>query len=259
MRTIILFSVLTLTLLSCKTNQNVNASEFVGNTYNSKIKLDSLTLWDSARNRKIPLAIYSSKSPKDNQEIVIFSHGYGGNKLGENLQYAYLTKALAAHNYYVVSVQQELPTDPPIPLTGNLQVVRRPSWEKGADNILFVINDLKLRNPNLNFSKITLIGHSQGGDMSALFQEKYPNMVNKIITMDNRRMALPRTNHPKIYSLRASEFEADHDVIPTLEEQKKLDIKIVYLDAKHSDMGGNQGTIQQKKEYIDLILSFLKD
>lgn len=259
MKTILNLFLTALFFVSCASQKNGNAAEIVGNFYNNKIKVDTLTWNDTSRNRKIPVAFFNSKNADKKQKIVIFSHGYGGNKLGENLSYNYLTKALAANNYFVVSVQQELPTDPPLPMKGNLQELRRPSWETGADNILFVINQLRQLKPDLDFSHITLIGHSQGGDQSALFQKKYPNIVDKIITMDNRRMALPRTLHPKIYSLRASEFEADEGVIPTKEEQNKYKITIVIFPAKHSDMGGNQGTIAQKKQYIKTILTYLKD
>lgn len=247
-------------IVSCVATKNQNSSEFVGNLYNSKIKLDTLTWLDSARNRKIPVAIYTSKIPKEKQEIVIFSHGYGANNINDGYKnYSYLTKALAANNYYVISIQHELPTDELLAMNGVLKETRRPSWERGAENIMFVINELKKQNPSLDFTHITLIGHSQGGDMTALFPEKYPNIVDKIITLDNRRMALPRTSKPKVYSLRASEFAADEGVIPTIDEQKKFNIKIITLNDKHSDMGGNQGSIYQKKEIINYVLSFLKE
>ena len=254
-----IYTILLSTIIGCTAQKIDNASEYVGNSYNSKIKLDTITYLDKSRNRKIPVATFQPIKKIIKRTLIIFSHGYGGNKLGENLRYNYLTKALAAKGNYVVSIQQELPSDPALPLTGNLQVERKPSWEKGADNIMYVIQELKLNSANVNFDDIVLIGHSQGGDMSALFQQKYPNIASKIITMDNRRMALPRTSNPKIYSLRASEFEADQGVIPTKQEQEKFNIKVITVDAKHSDMGGNQGTVQQKKLFIKIISSFLKD
>ncbi|MFC6196026.1 hypothetical protein ACFP1I_30745 [Dyadobacter subterraneus] len=133
------------------------------------------------------------------QKLVIFSHGYYQNMPGGNKQASYLTENLASHGYFVASVQHELQTDDLIPATGIPQVVRRPFWDRGADNILFVINEIKKSYPDLDFKNITLIGHSNGGDMTALFPQKYPGIISKIITLDNKRMALPRIKSLKVY------------------------------------------------------------
>jgi pimeloyl-ACP methyl ester carboxylesterase len=175
------------------------------------------------------------------------------------LAYSYLTDFLARKGYEVVSIQHELPSDSLIPSTGIPQIVRRPFWERGANNILFVINELKKSNKDLDFNRITLIGHSNGGDMTALFAQKYPSLVYKIITLDNRRMPLPRTIHPKVYSLRSSDQVADEGVLPSDEEQKMFGIKIVKLtDTKHNDMD-DHATAKQRKEIDHYILRFLQD
>ena len=90
---------------------------------------------------------------------------------------------------------------------------------------MFVINQLKKSNPDLDFKHITLIGHSNGGDMTALFPQKYPGIIYKIITFDNRRMVLPRTTKPRVYSLRSSDQPADPGVLPTEAEQRKYKMK----------------------------------
>ena len=136
--------------------------------------LDTLKLYDQNRQREIPIAIYHPKIDiSGKQKIVIFSHGYGQNKGGDYLAYSYLAEFLASKGYFVVSIQHELATDSLLPLTGNPQILRRPFWERGADNILFVVNELKKTNPDLDYKHITLIGHSNGGDMTALFPQKY--------------------------------------------------------------------------------------
>lgn len=224
------------------------------------VKLDGLNLFDSSRNRLIPVALYLPKTDKklENQKVVIFSHGYGQNKGGDNLAYSYLTENLASKGYFVVSIQHELTTDSLLPLTGIPQIVRRTNWERGASNILFVLNELKKSNPDLNFKHLTLIGHSNGGDMSMLFAQKYPNLVDKIISLDNRRVAFPRTNRPEIYSLRSSDQVADEGVLPTNYEQKKYEIKIIKLkNTIHNDMD-NHANEKQRKEINDYITSFLK-
>jgi len=248
-----------LVLASCVANKKP-----IGNLLNNKnfgVRLDTLNFFDYYRKRNIPIAFYSSKSDQKiiKQKIVIFSHGYGQNKGGDYLAYSYLTEKLASQGYFVASLQHELSTDSLMPLTGNPQIVRRPFWERGADNILFVIKELKKSNPELNFKHITLIGHSNGADMVALFPQKYPNVVKKIITLDNRRMALPRTKrNPEVYSLRSSDQSADEGVLPTINEQKKLGITIIkLLNTIHNDMD-DHANANQRKEINDYVLSFLK-
>ncbi len=232
-------------------------SKKVGSNKTYTFKLDTLNLFDTLRSRKIPIAIYGNTN--DNAKIVIFSHGYGQNRGGDYLAYSYLTDYLASKGYFVISIQHELATDSLMPLTGIAQVVRRRFWERGADNIMFTINELKKSNPKLDFKHIALIGHSNGADMTALFPQKYPGIVDKIITFDNRRLALPRTTNPKIYSLRSCDQPADEGVLPTDEELKKFQITIVRLaNTKHNDMDDN-GNKNQHKEINYYVLKFLNE
>lgn len=228
---------------------------------NFAVRSDTLKLYDSARQREIPLAVYQPVTDKKRryQQVVVFSHGYGENKGGDYLAYSYLTAFLASKGYFVVSIQHELATDSLLPVTGIPQVVRRPFWERGADNILFVINELQKSFPGIRFGDITLIGHSNGGDMTALFPQKYPGIVSKIITLDNRRMALPRTNHPKVYSLRSSDQPADATVLPTAEEQKKFGMIIIQLaNTRHNDMDDHANE-EQRREIRTYIMRFLNE
>ena len=224
--------------------------------------VDTLTWFDSSRQRKIPVAIYKNQQAKANTKpaIIVFSHGYGQNRANSYTAYSYLCNFLAKKGYYVISVQHELATDELMPTTGMPQVVRRPFWDRGADNILFVINELKRKEFPLDFSNITLIGHSNGGDMTALFPVKYPGIVRKIITLDNRRMALPTTGLPlRVYSIRSSDQPADEGVLPSKEQLVVLPVKIVTLaSTKHNDMD-ETGTSKQHREIMFLVLGFLKE
>lgn len=218
-------------------------------------------MFDTSRNRSIPVALYLPESDKKiaNQKIVIFCHGYYANRGGSNKACSYLTAYLASRGYFVASIQHELPTDDLIPQQGIPQVVRRPFWESGVKNIRFVLNELKKNYPELDYKHLILIGHSNGGDMSMLFGQEYPGSVDKIISLDNRRVAFPRTKHPKIYSLRSSDQLADEGVLPTLEEQKKYGTKIIQLrNTIHNNMD-NSGNEEQKKEINNYILMFLND
>jgi len=251
----ILIIILSLTLIQCSTNKKI-----VSHTKEKvEFKLDTLTLFDQNRNREIPIAIYQTNDLKNSNKIpIIFSHGYGENNGKDYLRdYTYLTEFLVSKGYFVVSVQHELKTDELLAMTGKLQETRRPNWERGTQNIFYVLEQIKNKYPDLKFNELSLIGHSNGGDMTVLFAHKYPNFVNKIISMDNRRMELPRTSTPKIYTLRSKDYTADDGVLPTEEELKKYDITVEFTNINHSDMD-NDANEQERIYMTTKILEYLK-
>ena len=227
---------------------------------NTSIKIESLDLFDKTRNRAVPVALYSpvsetGKFKAQRLKLAILNHGYGM----KNTEYSFIAETLAAHGYLVASIQHELPTDEPMPTSGKPSVVRRPFWERGVQNILFVIEELKkTRSPGIDFKNMLLVGHSNGGDTVMLFAEKYPKPARKIISLDNRRMFIPRVERPQILSIRSSDQPADEGVLPTAEDQKKFNIKIVKLEKTiHNDMWDG-ATDEQKREISGIISSFLE-
>ncbi len=250
-----LFLLLLIPMLAAADDKNIDSSRF------QKISIDTVKLFDQKRARQIPIAVYRPAivGKGDKLKLVVFNHGYGENKGNSYLSYAYLTGYLASKGYLVVSIQHELATDEFIPLMGTPQVVRRPFWDRGADNILFVINTMKKEYPGLDKKHITLIGHSNGADMVALFPQKYPGIADKIITLDNRRMALPRTNHPKVFSLRSSDQPADSGVLPDDEEVKQFGMTIIKLSGiTHNDMD-DKANETQRNEIRKYVMKFLKE
>lgn len=234
------------------------ANKRVGNQ--TAAKIENLNLFDKIRNRSVPVVLYSSapesrKSKAPKPKLAIISHGYGM----KNTEYSFIADTLVAHGYFVASIQHELPTDAPMPTTGKPAEVRRPNWERGVQNIIFVIEELKRTRPELDFKNLLLVGHSNGGDMTMLFAEHYPKRARKIISLDNRRMPLPRVRHPQILTIRSSDQQADAGVLPTLAEQKKFDIKIVKLESTiHNDMWDG-GSDEQKREISQIISGFLSE
>jgi predicted esterase len=221
---------------------------------NSSIKTESLDLFDKKRSRSVPVALYSSASESKKQKLAIINHGYGM----KNTEYSFIAETLIAQGYFVASIQHELPTDEPMPTVGKPSEVRRPNWERGVQNILFVITELKKTRRDLDFKNLLLVGHSNGGDMTMLFAEKYLKTARKIISLDNRRMALPRVKRPQILSIRSSDQMADEGVLPTAEEIEKLGINIIKLkNTIHNDMWDG-ATVEQKGEINEIILSFLQ-
>lgn len=251
---ILLTSFIILLLYNCSPRKNS------GSDKTFEVKLDTLTLFDQSRNRKIPVAFYGPKTNQkiSGQQIVIFSHGYGANKGGDYFVYSYLTQMLASKGYFTVSIQHELPTDELIPMEGKPQIVRMSFWERGAENILFVLNELKKTHPDFDYKHLTLICHSNGGDMTALFASKYPALVYKMIAMDNRRMYLPRTSLPKVYSLRSNDYPADEGVLPSSEEQKKYHITVLPTQINHGHMD-DKGSDEEKTLLKNTILKYIEE
>jgi predicted peptidase len=227
----------------------------------SLVSRDTAQFYDNARKRQIPVAYYhpsQQTKPIKNQQIVILNHGYGKNAPDSYLEYSYIAEDLVKMGYFVVSIQHELPTDDLIPDAGKPQIVRRPFWERGAENIRFVIQELQKKYPQLDYKHITLIGHSNGGDMSMLFAHKYPEKVYKVISLDNRRMALPRVKTPKLYTLRSNDYPADEGVLPEVAEQKKYGITVQATPVNHNNMD-NDASDEEKKVLLEFIEKYLKE
>lgn len=224
------------------------------------IRVERLDLFDYSRNRSIPVALYLPDSAVLKQKLVIFSHAYGENKGNSNLAYSYLNNFLAKHGYLVASIQHELTTDDSLPMTGKLRESRIPNWESGMQNILFVVKELKSRMPNVDDKRYSVIGHSNGGDISMYFATEYPKKINKAISLDNRRMPLPKIDSLKIYSLRSSDIPADEGVLPSKEQQLKHGMTIITLpNTKHIEMYDDTSTEEQQKEIREYVLKFLEE
>jgi predicted dienelactone hydrolase len=213
-------------------------------------------LFDSARQRVVPVALYQPRRGRQKTPLkaAILSHGYGGRNTG----YSFIAQNLVAHGYFVASIQHELPTDEPIPTTGIPRVVRRPNWERGVQNILFVRRALQKQYPHVDFDQLLLVGASNGGDTAMLFAEEHPALVQRVISLDNRRMPFPRARRPQVLSLRSSDQVADDGVLPTPTEQQQFGCTIIKLpNTIHNDMWDG-ATAAQKREMSDLISRFLE-
>lgn len=205
----------------------------------------SLTLMDIARQRPVTVLIYGKPSNKRPKPLAVISHGYGG----QDTDYSFIAHDLVGRGYVVASIEHsERPGDPPMANSGNLAELRRPVWQIGVDRIGFVIDEMTRRGFAELTPKPVIIGHSNGGDMTMLFAVEHPDIARAVISLDNRRMPLPRTSRPKVCSIRSSNFEADPGVLPSETERKTLGMLIVDVPVKHDDMW--DGAAPEQKEAI---------
>jgi hypothetical protein len=109
------------------------------------IRHETLGLFDAARQRPVEVALavrrdYELKADAGfwKLPVAIISNG----NTVKNTEYSFLANVLAARGYLVASIQQDIPTDPPLmtvpgaPYVGRLEV-----YQKGEANILFVLGD----------------------------------------------------------------------------------------------------------------------
>ena len=132
--------------------------------------------------------------------VAILSHG----NTVKNTEYSFLANVFAARGYMVVSIQHDLETDDPmVTKVGEEFVGRRMQYNRGIFNIMFAVDELKKRYPNADYRRLTLIGHSNGGDISMYFAKLHPDLVKKVVTLDNLRVPFVTDGTVKILSFRS--------------------------------------------------------
>ncbi len=204
------------------------------------IRHETLNLFDTARQRPVvvDLAVrwdYQIKADDGYWKlpVAIISNG----NTVKNTEYSFLANVFAARGYLVASIQQDNPTDPPLMTkVGQPYVGRRAVYEKGCANILFVIAHLKGSHPNADYDHLTLVGHSNGGDTAMYFAQQHPDLVSKVVTLDNLRVPFVLASKLKILSFRSKDpnFVTDPGVLPTPEQAKKDGISIVQTQFQHT-------------------------
>ena len=185
------------------------------------IRHETLNLYDAARQRPVAVdvAVRRDYEVKANLglwklPIAIISNG----NTVKNTEYSFLANVLAARGYLVASIQQDLPSDPPLMTKVGLPYVgRRGVYMRCEANILFVLGELQKRQPNAYYDHLTLVGHSNGGDVSMYVAKQHPELVSKVITLDNLRVPFVLSNKLKILSFRSKDpnFKTDPGVLPT--------------------------------------------
>ena len=166
----------------------------------------------------------------------------------------------AARGYLVASIQQDIPTDPPLMTKVGLPYVGRQAvYEKGEANILFVLEQLKKLQPNADYAHLTLVGHSNGGDTAMYFAKQHPELVSKVVTLDNLRVPFVLSDKLKILSFRSKDpnFQTDPGVLPTPQQAKEDGIDIVHTQFQHTWMS-DRGPDSAKEKIQATLDGFLE-
>jgi alpha-beta hydrolase superfamily lysophospholipase len=223
---------------------------------------ETLALFDSDRNRAIAIDVAVRRDAEMKAEagmtelpVAIVSHG----NTVKNTEYSFLANVFAARGYLVASIQHDLPTDAPlVTKAGSLYVGRLDIYERGEKNIFFAIGELKKRYPNADYDHLTMVGHSNGGDISMFFAQRHPDLVKRVVTLDNLRVPFVTSGVAKILSFRSKDpvFKTDPGVLPDAKVAKEAGIDIVATDAQHTDMS-DRGPDSVKQRIQDTLDNFL--
>jgi pimeloyl-ACP methyl ester carboxylesterase len=189
--------------------------------------------------------------------VAILSHG----NTVKNTEYSFLTNLFAARGYLVVSVQHDLETDDPmVTKVGEEYVGRRMQYNRGIFNIKFAIDQLKMVYPNADYHRLTLIGHSNGGDISMYFAKLHPELVKKVVTLDNLRVPFLTDGKVKILSFRSKDpvFKTDPGVVPDPQTCAKAGITVVQTEFQHTWLS-DRGPDNVKESIQSKVQAFLDE
>ncbi|MBR2119836.1 MAG: alpha/beta fold hydrolase [Pseudomonadota bacterium] len=228
------------------------------------IRHETLTFYDAARNRQIDVAI-AVRRDKEMQAnagmltlpVAVVNHG----NTVKFTEYSFLANVLAARGYFVTSIQHDLVSDAPlVTKVGELYVGRLPVYQRGVANIEFAVDQMRKIQPNADYDRLTLVGHSNGGDISMYFAKMHPENVRKIVTLDNLRVPFLTEGKFKILSFRSKDpvFKADPGVVPDDDTCEQSGITVVNTGFQHTDMS-DRGPDNVKTSIQGVLDKFLAD
>jgi hypothetical protein len=229
------------------------------------IRHETLTFYDQSRGNRpvaVDIAVRFDKEMQADAGLIklpaaILNHG----NTVKFTEYSFLANVFAARGYIVISIQHDLPTDPPmVTKVGELYVGRQPQYLRGVANIRFAVEEMKKVQPNADYDHLTLVGHSAGADISMYFAKLHPDLVKKVVTLDNLRVPFTTDGRFKILSFRSKDpvFKTDPGVVPAEEECEKAGITVVRTTFQHNDMR-DTGPDEAKQSIQGMVDKFLAD
>src|ERR1700736_108004 len=207
------------------------------------IRHETITFNDPSRDNRpvaVDIAVRFDKEMQANAGMIklpvaILNHG----NTVKFTEYSFLANVFAARGYIAVSIQHDLPTDAPmVTKVGELYVGRLPQYQRDVANLRFAVEEMKKVQPNADYDHLTIVGHSNGGDISVYFAKMYPDQIKKVVTLDNLRVPFMTEGKFKILSFRSKDpvFKPDPGVIPDDEVCAKAGITVVRTAFQHNDM-----------------------
>ena len=229
------------------------------------IRHDTVTFKDPSRDNRpveVDIAVRRDKEMQANAGMIklpvaVINHG----NTVKFTEYSFISNVFAMRGYLAISIQHDLPTDPPmVTKVGELYVGRQPQYIRGVANIKFAVEEMQKVQPNADYDHLTVVGHSAGADISMYFAKLYPDHVKKVVTLDNLRVPFVTGGRFKILSFRSKDpvFKTDPGVIPPEEVREKSGIEVVQTGFRHNDMR-DTGPDETKASIQGMLEKFLED
>jgi hypothetical protein len=228
------------------------------------IRHETMTFFDQSRGRPVAVDIAVRRDKEMQADagmlklpVAILNHG----NTVKFTEYSFLANLFAARGYMTVSIQHDLASDPPlVTKVGEPYVGRLPVYERGVANILFAVEKMKKVQPNADYDHLTMVGHSNGGDIAVYFAKVHPEEVKKVVTLDNLRVPFMTDGKFKILSLRSHDpvFKADPGVVPDDEMCEQAGITVVNTGLQHTEIS-DRGPEAAKIKIEGMLDKFLDD
>jgi len=243
----------------------IAACAFAQVVWQPPIRHETITFYDASRDNRpvaVEIAVRRDKEIQANAGLIklpvaVLNHG---NRV-KFTQYSFLANVFAARGFIAISIQHDLPTDPPmVTKVGELYVGRQPQYLRGVANIKFAVEEMEKVQPNADYDQLTVVGHSAGADISMYFAKLHPDQVRRVVVLDNLRVPLITDGRFKILSFRSKDpvFKTDPGVIPSGEVCKKAGITVVHTGFQHNDMR-DDGAEEAKALIARTLDNFLDD
>ena len=226
------------------------------------IRHQTLTFFDTVRNRPVAIDIAVRRDKEMQADaglaelpVAILNHG----NTVRYTEYSFLANLFAARGYMAVSIQHDLDSDAPlVTKVCELYVGRLPVYERGIANIEFAVKQLEKLQPNADYDHLTMVGHSNGGDISMYYAKLHPDRIRKVVTLDNLRVPFMIDGKFRILSFRSHDpvFKPDPGVVPDQAICDQAGITVVNTGFQHTDMS-DRGPEDVKESISSALDKFL--
>ena len=243
----------------------IAACAFAQVVWQPPIRHETITFYDASRDNRpvaVEIVVRRDKEIQANAGLIklpvaVLNHG----NTVKFTQYSFLANVFAARGFMAISIQHDLPTDPPmVTKVGELYVGRQPQYLRGVANIKFAVEEMKKVQPNADYDHLTVVGHSAGADISMYFARLHPSQVRRVVALDNLRVPFITDGRFKILSFRSKDpvFKTDPGVIPSDGVCEKAGITVVHTGFQHNDMR-DDGAEEAKASIAGRLDNFLDD
>jgi len=206
------------------------------------IRHQTLTFFDAARNRPVEVDIAVRRDKEMQADgglaelpVAVLNHG----NTVKFTEYSFLANLFAARGYLAISIQHDLESDPPlVTRVGEIYVGRLPVYQKGVANIDFAVAQIRRLLPNADYDHLTMVGHSNGGDIAMYYAHLHPDRIRRVVTLDNLRVPFMIDGRFRMLTFRSKDpqFKTDPGVVPDKEMCDKAGITVVHTGFLHTEM-----------------------